>query len=450
MNPRARGSSAVCWIAGLLLCLVLGLCLGCSSHVKRLQGPRHNFYSNNLPAAHESFSKLSKSSRSDRTVAELDLAVVELFQNQPAAAETRLRKVRDQWEELEQKSLAEEAQAWLTDDEARQYAGEVYEQLLLGVFLTLTSLMQDGLDAESYTLQTLLKQRQIVERSGADDQEALPDLFGIPPIAPYLRGVVREATLRDYDDAQRMYHLTSQLLPEHPLVLQDLERVRYGNHSQPGHGVVYVIALVGRGPYKVERSAPVTQAILLQADQIVSLLGNYSVPPTLAPIKVPELTCPPKLFDLIGVEVNGQPTATTLPLTDLDVIARQTFEARLPQLMARTVARRIVKKGAVYTAKSQLQVNPLVSVAFDAAGVAWEATESADTRCWGVLPREIQLARIELPAGRHQLALEPISHGRPVSSKSNCQVEVLNGRNTVVLGYWPDRHPVGRLLVNTP
>ena len=44
----------------------------------------------------------------------------------------------------------------------------------------------------------------------------------------------------------------------------------------------------------------------------------------------------------------------------------------------------------------------MTSVALDIAGIAWEATEAADTRCWGLLPEKIQVLRIELPAGRHQ------------------------------------------------
>jgi len=42
-------------------------------------------------------------------------------------------------------------------------------------------------------------------------------------------------------------------------------------------------------------------------------------------------------------------------------------------------------------------------LAVDLAGVAWEATESADTRCWGLLPDQIQVLRVELPAGRHEI-----------------------------------------------
>lgn len=429
---------ALCWLNG------------CSTHAKRLYAPRQHFFSNNLPAAHEDLSKLSQKKPGDRTVAELDLAVIELLQGKADSAEQRLRQVRDQWEELEQKSLTEDAQALLTDDQKRQYAGETYEKLLIGVFLTMASLMQDAVDAEAYSLQTLMKQQQLVDSLNSQRDEPVTDLFGIPPIAPYLRGVMREATLHDYDDALRMYQLTAAMLPEHPQLISDIQRVDQSTHSPPGHGVVYVMALVGRGPHKVEQAEPVTQAVLFQADRIVSVFGKYSVPPTLAPIKIPKVQCPPKQIDAIGVEINSSPFATTLTITDLEQLARETYAEQLPGIMARTVARRVVKKGAVYAAKHQMKANAAASLALDVAGVAWEATESADTRCWGLLPREIQILRIELPAGMHQLALQPVVAGRPVGEKSYCDVEVIDARNTYILGCWPDSNPVGRILVNTP
>jgi hypothetical protein len=149
------------------------------------------------------------------------------------------------------------------------------------------------------------------------------------------------------------------------------------------------------------------------------------------------------------VEVNGVAVATTLPITDLHQLATETYAYKLPEVMARTVARRIVKKGAVYAAKDQLEASSTIaSLAMDAAGVLWEATESADTRCWGLLPREIQILRVELPAGTHQFNLEPVRGGTAVGRGVPCNVEVVDGGNTYVLSYWPDLQPIGEVLVS--
>ncbi len=220
--------------------------------------------------------------------------------------------------------------------------------------------------------------------------------------------MIREATKHDYDDALAAYKSAAQLLPHNPLLLHDIARTERGVHSSPGNGVLYVIALVGRGPYKVESEEEATSDALLIADRIVSAMGPYSVPPTLAPIKIPAIHRPPSLIDCVGVDIDGQCIGPTVGVTNVQDIAEATFEVKRKELMAKAVARRVVKKATVYAAKDTMGRNdPLTSLAMDAAGVLWEATESAETRCWGLLPREIQVLRIEMPSGRHQLQLCP-------------------------------------------
>jgi hypothetical protein len=212
---------------------------------------------------------------------------------------------------------------------------------------------------------------------------------------------------------------------------------------------LYVFALVGRGPYKVEVAEQATSDALLIADRIVSAVGQYSVPPTLAPLKIPRIATPPKQFDVIAVSVGNQVAGFTLPLADLSDLATRTYEAKLPEIMARAVSRRVVKKGAVYLAKDQLQASaPLASLGMDAVGVAWEATESADTRCWGLLPREIQVLRLELPAGTHSLSFHPAASGHPVGRGAEQTVEIIDGRNTFLMSYWPDLEPIGEILTS--
>ncbi|MFN3189887.1 MAG: hypothetical protein ACE361_05135 [Aureliella sp.] len=434
-------------IAASIVCVALAS--GCATHAKRLASPRTSFYGGDLQRASAQLLKLEEKRSHDRSVVELDLAMVELFQGNVDSAEARLRAIRDNWDHYEQSSLAESASSYILDDNTRAYSGEDYERILVRVMLTLCSLVGDGVDAESYSLQTLAKQQELLSRARKRWDENLEDQYCVPPIAPYLRGVLRESTLSDYHEAEKHYRRAAMLMPEDSFVEADILRSQNGVHSQPGHGVVYVIALVGRGPYKEEVSAPATQAALQAADAILSAIGEYSVPPTLAPVKVPAILCPPKPFDLVGVAVDGVPASTTMPITDLDQLATDSYQAKYPQLLARTVARRIVKKGTIYAAKDHFEADSdLASIAFSAAGVLWEATESADTRCWGLLPREIQILRLELPAGVHRLELEPVAAGNVVAKPTTCSLRVANGQNSYVLSYWPGTEPIGGVLVS--
>jgi hypothetical protein len=341
----------------------------------------------------------------------------------------------------------------LTDDTRRAYAGEDYEQVLIRGFLGLANLMHDGCDAEAYSLQLIDKQEQII-RAGATKEGENPKLaYQRVALAPYLRGVLREATHVDYDDAERSFITVVNWQPGFQAGRFDLERAARGTHSAPGNGVLYVFTLTGRGPYKQEVVEVPSSAALLIAGEIVSAVGNQTVPPNVAPVKVAKVVRQPYSIGNVGVGIDGQFAGDTETITDVSDLAVRQYEAVYPQVVARAVARRCLKKGLVYGGKEVTGIHKgsLPGLAADLAGIAWEATENADTRCWGLLPDKIQVLRIELPAGTHELALQPqtISHnlrGRPASAS----VEIANGRNTYVLASVPDRGVVGQILVSEP
>jgi hypothetical protein len=86
----------------------------------------------------------------------------------------------------------------------------------------------------------------------------------------------------------------------------------------------------------------------------------------------------------------------------------------------------------------------------DGVGIAWEASEAADTRVWTLLPDKIQVLRIELPAGTHQLALEPMTVYTTTGPIERQEITIGNGRNTYLLANFLDNHLVGKILTNQP
>jgi hypothetical protein len=153
----------------------------------------------------------------------------------------------------------------------------------------------------------------------------------------------------------------------------------------------------------------------------------------------------------VALAVNGQPRGVTETLTDVSLMARQQCDALLTRTVARAVARRVVKMGVVYTGKEAagLAKNDVANLAFDVAGIAWQATESADTRCWGLLPDKIQVLRVELPEGDHELSLAAVSTARrPLGPAARQRVRIDNGRNTYALAMFPSDKLVGQVLVS--
>jgi hypothetical protein len=433
--------------SALWLALALALS-GCTSYAQRIRTPRELFYNGRVEQAAEQLEKQLKHAGKDRDVVALDLAMAQLFAGRPQEAEKLLRDVRNRFDYLEQKDLAEAALSYLTDDNRRAYAGEDYEKVLIRVMLALADLMLGGQDAEAYSLQVNAKQEQIIAGGARLDEKNNPKTaYQRVAVGAYLHGVLREATHHNYDDAERAFATVVSWQPGFPSALSDLRRVQSGRHSAPSHGVLYVFAFVGRGPFKVESSEVPTSQAMLIADRILSAVGKHSLPPTLAAIKVPQVARYRNQVDRMLVVVDGRPRGTTDTITNVGQMAVQQCEAIHTHTLARAVARRAVKKAAVYAVKDTTGANPLVSLAMDAAGVAWEASESADTRCWALLPDSIQVLRLELPAGEHVVELGPARGTTSAGPTSRAAVRIEDGRNTYALVCCPEQ-VAGHVLVS--
>jgi len=435
----------------LTLAAVVGAS-GCSTYSHRVNGIRDSFYRNDLAGAEQQVRAGIERDSGDADVLRLEEAMICLANNRPAEAEKLLRAVRDNFDHLEQADLAESAMSYLTDDQRRAYAGEDYERVLVRALLALSNLLHDGSDAEAYSLQTIDKQEQIIA-AGKDDKGQNPKQnYQRVALAPYLRGVLREASHHDYDDARRSFETVAAWQPEFAFAKHDVERAVYGRHSERGHGVLYVFALTGRGPHKEEAIEVPSSAALLIAGEILSATGKQSVPPNIAPVKVPRVVARRHDIQEIGVRVDGHDLGRTATITNVTNLAINQYDAIREQIVARAVARRIVKKGIVYGAKeaSEMVKGTPASFAVDLAGVAWEATESADTRCWGLLPDQIQVLRVELPAGRHEIELAPVIRGATVRNAPSRRFTIADGDNTYLLAVFPSDRMVGQIAASRP
>lgn len=433
-------------LAGFFVLLASMWSCGCMTHAKRVASSRDLFYSGRMEECRSSLEKLSSPLRHDRDVVQLDLAMATLLDGEAKKAESLLKETRDRFLHLEKESMAEKALSMWTDDKARAYAGESYEKILIHAFLALANLMHDGGDAESHTLQLQSTHERLLQKVSEKSQTKIS--YQPLPFGFYLRGLLREATLRDYDDAARNYNAARELMPDCIPLQWDCNRAVSGVHSQPGHGVIYVLALVGKGPYKVEVTEEPTSDALLIADRIVSAVGPYHLPPTIAPIKIPDIAVPHNDLDAVAVSVNGTYMGPTFCVANVRDLALETYRAEKNVILARAVARRVIKKATVVAAKEKVAEDGLTRLGMDLAGVAWEALESADTRCWGLLPSQIQVLRIEAAKGTARVDLSPTFAGRLAGPRKTISVDVRDGANTYVLAWFPDTRSPGQVISN--
>ena len=426
---------------------------GCVSHAQRVRDARAAFHRGDLAEADRLIARELDRQDGAADVLTLDRAMVALADGRPADAERLLRGARDRLDHLEQDDAAETAWTWLSDDTSKAYAGEDHEKVLVRAMLAIANLVQDGDDAEAYSLQVTEKQRELVERSLRADGTNPKAAYQQVALAPYLRGILREATHRDYDDAARHFATVVNWQPGFQTAQAHHARATGGLHSQRGHGVVHVFALVGRGPFKAEVvEMPSSLSVMIAGDLLSNGLGR-SLPPTLAPITVPRIVTLPAHVGSVQIAAGGHPVARTETITNVSDMAIRQQEAVLPETVGRAVARRSLKKGTIFGMKQGLGLadGSLPAFAMDAAGVAWEASEKADTRCWSLLPDTIQVARLELPAGPHTVTFQPLDHaGRPAGRAVARRVTVADGHNTYAVVAVPESDIVGTPLTSGP
>ena len=110
----------------------------------------------------------------------------------------------------------------------------------------------------------------------------------------------------------------------------DLERAQHGRHSAPGNGVLYVFALVGRGPYKEETVELPSTVSLLIADRILSATTQAHAA---ADDRADQGAQGGRLVQpdpTVHVSVDGQPGGPTDTITDVGQLAVQQYEAIYP------------------------------------------------------------------------------------------------------------------------
>ena len=312
-----------------LILATLLLAAGCATHADRLREVRTQFYQGSVETASITLDKYISNYPREAEAFKLDRAVVELAAGRPKEAEKLLREARDALDYNSQASLAEKAGSMLTDDTHTAYAGEDYEKILVRAMLAISNLMNGGADATAYALQVSDMQERIIA-SGAEGAQQNPKLsYKRVALGEYIHGAIDEASRIDYNEAARSYTKVCSWEPSFPYGRYDVERAMHGHHSQQGNGVLYVFALVGRGPYKEETVEVAATISMFAASAIVNATANHSIPPSVAPIKVPKVVVYHNSMNSVFVSADGRPVGPTATITDVGKSGRRAVPGHL-------------------------------------------------------------------------------------------------------------------------
>lgn len=129
----------------------------------------------------------------------------------------------------------------------------------------------------------------------------------------------------------------------------------------------------------------------------------------------------------------GAASASSEVVEDINAIGEKSFNDRLPAIMARGVARMVVKNAASKETKKQVG-NPLFDLVAD---IATNASERADTRTWSLIPGNVLMARLSLPPGKHNVTATYYSeNGNVLGSREFTDTELKAGKKAFVSDYF--------------
>ena len=134
---------------------------------------------------------------------------------------------------------------------------------------------------------------------------------------------------------------------------------------------------------------------------------------------------------------SGSRSVNSELVEDVNDIGEKSFNDRLPLIMARGVARMVVKNVASQQAKKQMEGNAYSSLLNFAADVATNASERADTRTWSLIPGNILMARLPLSEGPQDVTATYYgAGGNIIGTREFNGVVVKKGGKTFVSDYF--------------
>ena len=409
---------------------------------------RAAYSAGDYPSVRDGLLKLVEDDSRNAHLYRLELGVAYQANLDPESAMAVLRDARDDLDTRSKGNYTDWVASVFLDDRSTSYPGADYEHVLVRAMLAACDLMEGGHDAAAYALQVLEKQQEIIANFDSGELESPKKAYKLVAFGNYLRGIISEQSPRGKSEARREFAKVLELAPWHRDAKANLERATNGSFSSPGNGVLQVLSMVGRAPFRVEVYEKATSDALVVAQWVWATREEQAFVPIMAPVPIPALAFYEENPDAVAVFVGGQKVGETALITDVEETARVEFDAMRPWILARSVIRRVLKAAVVEGGKSVVTHNAseeekqrgdtdLLRVGIDILGNLWAAFEGADLRSWSLLPASFQALRIELPEGEHEVVLRAIRRGRIVGGEQRVRVQVHAGYNTFVLGLTP-------------
>lgn len=442
---------------GLLILAAIFFLPGCATYSSGFAKVEREASNRNVAVALKSLDDL-KLGGVDQTLYYLNKGMLLRFEGDYAASTRQFESAKNLMQKLAAISVAEQAGSVVVNDTLKAYEGTDVEQLLIYAFEELNYLQAGNADEAAVEA----RQFDIKQRLVAGNNSGANYLSGA--FVRYLNGMTyeevgeKDSARIDYRKAVEGYTAQSSISGFGvPASLEaSLERIETPHSAQTMKKSARALLPLPAGqpgsPGMRSRETPSRDAS--SNGEVIFILHN-GLGPSLAEnvvmvanpdpqngaailsVAVPSLVrrpVPVAYFDLSEDSIS----ATSEIVEDINAIAQKSLDDRLPAITARAVARMVLKNAAARKVKKQSEdagtAGLLMSIASDVGAIT---SERADTRSWSLLPGNILLARLLLPAGMHNLKITfHGGHGNILATRVYNAVNVTAGRKLFMSDYY--------------
>jgi uncharacterized protein len=456
---KDKMNSSLCvWLKFLNYCLVVlaitfGL-EGCATYSNSFGAIERDLAAQKYEDALLDIEKEAKSPK-ERVLYLLNKGMVLRMKRDFVGSNIAFEAAKTEMDRLYAASVSENALSVMVNDSTVSYSGDNYERVLLHLYMALNYLELGQTDsARVEALQLDAKLREFAEKS--PDSKIAEDAFTI-----YLTGLIYEDE-SEWSDAMISYRSAYNAYKKHlandaeavPSMLKiDLMRMakqqglkdeldKYKNEfgielsnnskADPSDGELVFILNNGLAPIKREKAVNIV-------DPVSGIMVRIALP-----------YYESRNNNVVAARIiaSDDRRATTELVENIDAIAKSNLDSHMPGIIARSVARMVVKTATSKKAQQAATNNNNNDAAM--AGmlaaltmqVAVVATERADTRSWLTLPSNIQMGRVSLPPGSYSVKVELLGADRQVVSTQDYPgIVIRKGHKTFLSGHWVSNQP---------
>ncbi len=433
----------------LFLVVIFAGLVGCASYSQKIQSVRESIVAQNPQQALAELEQIYE--EDDRDVLYfLEKGQLLRMSGKFSDSNMSFERAKSLLDDTSALSLTETAGSLLVNERVRSYSGAIYEKAMLHLYEALNYLQMgkpDEARVEALQVNDLLESYvSDLPQGTPDENSGHSDRFVNDAFSFYLTGMIFEGT-RDLSDAlinyRRAYHYYRQY--EHlfgvrpPVSLRRglLRLTRFLGLHDEFDGYVSAFGMEADDEVKAQGRADLVVLLHLGLAPQKHSVFITQPDPTSGHIYRIALPAYGKRYIPVqqaAVKISKREAIDLDVAEDIDGIARTILEEQMPGLIARGIARAVLKAKT----KKQFDDNDAAFLGL-VTEVASFVTEVADTRGWLSLPGQIRLGRTFVDPGTYTVRVELRNHQGQVIDLHDRKVTLVPGKQVYLEFYFAGR-----------